>query len=251
MDARLAALKGLTTRLGGRVHLGVPEEGAAGRAALVTGWDDLDRLLGGGLPRGRVIDLSGPASSGKLSLLLAALRSALRDGGDAPAGARTAPACRAALIDLSGSVFPGAAWASGRLLVVRPPNLAAALRAADVLVSSGALALLGLETGGLAPRGGLPEPVALRLVRLARESGTALLACGARPLFGSGAGLRLTASPSPAGTLEIAILRDRGGRQGSIVVPRPAFPSLPAAPAPSAVPTAPAQDGRPGLVRVA
>ena len=69
MNARLAALRSLTTRLGGRVHLGVPEGGAAGLPALATGWSALDGLLGGGLPRGRVTDLVGPASSGKLSLV--------------------------------------------------------------------------------------------------------------------------------------------------------------------------------------
>jgi hypothetical protein len=246
VNARLAALKSLTTRLGGRVHLGVPEEGAAGRPALATGWNELDRLLGGGLPRGRVTEILGPASSGKLSLLLAALRAALQDGDTEP-GVRTAPACRAALVDLSGTVFPGATWATGRLLVVRAPDLAAALRAADVLASSGALALLGLETGGLVPRGGLPEPVSLRLARLARETGTALVACGSRPLFGSNAGLRLAIAPTTAGTMEIAIVRDRTGRHGAAVVPRPSFPALPAAPS---APTGPTAD-RPGLVRVA
>jgi hypothetical protein len=123
-------------------------------------------------------------------------------------------------------------------------------------VTSGALAAVALETGGLAPRGGLPEPLRLRLVRLARESGTALLACGPRPLFGTGAALRLSATPAPDGRLEVAIHRDRGGRHGSVVVARPAFPAFPAGEPlpvrPAAAPAvAPAPADHPGLVRVA
>jgi recombination protein RecA len=104
----------------------------------------LDRLLGGGLPRGRLSEVCGSASSGRTSLaywlLAAATRRseivALVDGRD-----RFDPRCAAAVgMDLS------------RLLWVRPPDEREALRASEILLGTRGLGLVLLDfADGLSP----------------------------------------------------------------------------------------------------
>lgn len=216
MSPGAAALTALSSRLGGRVSLGVPQGGRGlATACLPTGLAELDRRLGG-WPRGRLTDLVGGGTSGKLSLWFGAAREALfrRE----PEGGLSA------LIDLTGTVFPEAPWARGRLLVVRPRDLAAALRALDALVASGCFCLVGLEATGGLPRRGLPEPVRVRTARLARETGTTVVACADRTAFGSASALRLIVRPTPGGRLQLSIERSRQGACTDLVVRRPSFP---------------------------
>lgn len=206
----------LFARLPRGVAIGLTAGSATTAAPLATGWAELDERLGG-IPRGGITELVGPASSGKLSLALGALRSAL-DGRDERGEGL------AALVDLSGTAFPTASWAVGRLLVVRPERLADGLRALDLLLSSGGLDVVGLELSGRVPRRGLPEAVTVRAARLARETGTAIVACADRPAFGSLASLRLCVRPLPREEIRIEVAKNRRGQRGTLHVPRPFLP---------------------------
>ena len=169
-----------------------------------TGHPDLDALLPhGGFPAGRIVAIAGPASSGKLSVALAAVARATARG----------DCC--AFIDTGGEFFPPSAAACGidldRLLVVRAPPRAVP-RATAVTVQSRAFALVVLDmlsapesAPGTAADGGpdLTEAQAMRLAALCREADVTLLALGTpavlRPLTPAAA-LRLRATPSLAGT---------------------------------------------------
>ena len=210
------SLAELASRLPGRVVLGTDttEPGEAG-ALQPTGWAELDERIGG-LPRGRLSELLGAASSGKLSLLLSMLRRVLAPPEGEPG--------LAALVDLSGSVFPRGAWAEGRLLVVRPIELPEALRALDVLAASASFDLLALEVSGHLPARGLPEAVAVRLARLARETGTTITACADRSAFGSLAASRLQLSGTSDGRLHAAVRKNRRGALAEATLERPGLP---------------------------
>ena len=215
MTERRAVLVELVSRLPGRASLGT---GAEDRdEGLATGLAALDALTAfDGLPRGRLSELVGPASSGKLSVLSSTLRRVLAPSEGEPG--------LAALVDLSGTVFPRGAWASGRLLVVRPRDLPDALRAADVLVSSASFEVVALELSGRLPPRGLPEAVSVRLARIARENGTSLIACAERPIFGALAALRLQLGGSCDGTLHALLVKGRSGSPGAASFPRPGLP---------------------------
>jgi recombination protein RecA len=82
IDAALAQIdkqfgKGSIMRLGSREKVDVP--------AIPTGSLSLDAALGvGGMPRGRVVEIYGPESSGKTTLALHVIAEAQRRGGQAP-----------------------------------------------------------------------------------------------------------------------------------------------------------------------
>jgi hypothetical protein len=216
MTASRSSLAELASRLPGRVALGIdanePEDAGA---LLATGWGELDEPLGG-VPRGRLSELLGQASSGKLSLLLSMLRHVLAPAEGEPG--------LAALVDLSGSVFPRGAWAEGRLLVVRPRELPEALRALDVLAASASFDLVALEASGKLPARGLPEALSVRLARLARETGTTISACADRPVFGCLASLRLQLSGTTDGRLHAAVRKNRRGALAETTLERPGLP---------------------------
>src|SRR5262245_18618631 len=95
---------------------------------LALGSPRLDRLLGGGVPRGQVVEVSGASSSGKATLAFAVCQRALERGQTA------------AWIDPTGGFWPLVAVEQGvstrRLLVVRVGDAISALRAAHILLSS-------------------------------------------------------------------------------------------------------------------
>jgi recA bacterial DNA recombination protein len=134
---------------------------------LQTAVPALDRLLGGGLPRGRLVELLGGKSGGRFSLLLATLAAA------------TAAGEAAALVDLGDQLDPQAAAAAGvelpRLLWLRPERTADALAAAEMAVAGG-FALVALDLGVPPLRGGRgAEPFWVRLARAAETHGGTLL----------------------------------------------------------------------------
>lgn len=216
MNEPRPTLAELASRLPGRVALGLDASEPEPAGALQpTGWSELDERFGG-LPKGRLSELVGAPSSGKLSVLLSSLRRVLAPTEGEPG--------LAALVDLSGTVFPRGAWAEGRLLVVRPRELPEALRALDLLAASGSFDLLALEASGRLPARGLPEAVSVRLARLARETGTTLVACAERSAFGSLAALRLQLSGLPDGRLQAALRKNRRGALGELTLERPSLP---------------------------
>ncbi|BCJ72917.1 MULTISPECIES: recombinase RecA [Catellatospora] len=115
-------------------------------AIIPTGSIALDVALGiGGLPRGRIVEIYGPESSGKTSLALHAIANVQRNGGIA------------AIVDAEHALDPEYARALGvdtdALLVSQPDTGEQALEIADMLVRSGALDLIVIDSvAALVPR---------------------------------------------------------------------------------------------------
>ena len=111
-----------------------------------TGALSLDLALGiGGVPRGRVIEIYGPESSGKTSLALHIVAEAQRNGGIA------------AFIDAEHALDPTYAKAIGvdvdELLISQPDTGEQALEIADMLIRSGALDVVVIDSvAALVPR---------------------------------------------------------------------------------------------------
>jgi recombination protein RecA len=115
-------------------------------AVIPTGSIALDVALGiGGLPRGRVVEIYGPESSGKTTVALHAVANAQRAGGIA------------AFIDAEHALDPDYAQKLGvdtdQLLVSQPDTGEQALEIADMLVRSGAIDVLVIDSvAALVPR---------------------------------------------------------------------------------------------------
>ncbi|RMG44070.1 MAG: recombinase RecA [Acidobacteria bacterium] len=130
--------KGAIMRLGSDRKVDVP--------AIPTGSLSLDWALGvGGVPRGRVIEIFGPESSGKTTLALTVIAQAQKRGG------------MAAFIDAEHALDPDYAKKLGvdvdNLLVSQPDSGEQALEIAEVLVRSGALDVLVVDSvAALVPR---------------------------------------------------------------------------------------------------
>ncbi len=111
-----------------------------------TGSIALDVALGiGGLPRGRIIEIYGPESSGKTTLTLHAIANAQRAGGIA------------AFIDAEHALDPEYAQKLGvdidSLLVSQPDTGEQALEIADMLIRSGSVDLVVIDSvAALVPR---------------------------------------------------------------------------------------------------
>jgi recombination protein RecA len=122
------------------------EEGRAPVEVIPTGSIALDVALGiGGLPRGRIIEVYGPESSGKTTIALHAVANAQRAGGIA------------AFIDAEHALDPDYAKALGvdtdALLVSQPDTGEQALEIADMLIRSGALDVVVIDSvAALVPR---------------------------------------------------------------------------------------------------
>ena len=143
LEAALAQIdkqygKGSVMRLG--------EDVRAPIEVIPTGSIALDVALGiGGLPRGRVVEIYGPESSGKTTVALHAIANAQAEGG----------IC--AFIDAEHALDPEYAGRLGvdtdSLLVSQPDNGEQALEIADMLIRSGALALVVIDSvAALTPR---------------------------------------------------------------------------------------------------
>ena len=143
LDVALAQIekqfgKGSVMRLG--------DETRAPLEVIPTGSLALDVALGiGGLPRGRVVEIFGPESSGKTTLALHAVAEAQRDGGIV------------AFIDAEHALDPDYAKNLGvdidELLVSQPDTGEQALEIADMLIRSGALDVIVIDSvAALVPR---------------------------------------------------------------------------------------------------
>ena len=130
--------KGAIMRLGERGNVGIE--------AIPTGALALDLALGiGGLPRGRIVEIFGPESSGKSTLAMHVVAEAQRNGG----------VC--AYIDAEHAMDPVYASAIGvnvdDLLISQPDTGEQALEIADMLIRSGALDVLVIDSvAALVPR---------------------------------------------------------------------------------------------------
>ena len=136
LEAALAQIdrsfgKGSVMRLGDEIR--APIE------VIPTGSIALDVALGiGGLPRGRVVEVYGPESSGKTTIALHAVASAQRQGGIA------------AFIDAEHALDPDYAKKLGvdtdALLVSQPDTGEQALEITDMLIRSGALDIIVIDS---------------------------------------------------------------------------------------------------------
>ncbi len=139
-DKALAAALGQIERQHGKgavMRLG--DETRAPIDVIPTGSIALDVALGiGGLPRGRIVEIYGPESSGKTTVALHAVANAQRAGGIA------------AFIDAEHALDPEYAKALGvdidQLLVSQPDTGEQALEIADMLIRSGALDILVIDS---------------------------------------------------------------------------------------------------------
>jgi recombination protein RecA len=130
--------KGSIMRMGETVHMAIE--------AIPTGALSLDLALGiGGLPRGRIVEIYGPESSGKSTLAMHVVAEAQRNGG----------IC--AYIDAEHAMDPIYAKAIGvnvdDLLISQPDTGEQALEISDMLIRSGALDVLVIDSvAALTPR---------------------------------------------------------------------------------------------------
>ena len=143
LDAALAQIerqfgKGTVMRMGDRTQDAIP--------AISTGSLGLDIALGiGGLPKGRVVEIYGPESSGKTTLTLSVIAECQKLGGTA------------AFIDAEHALDPGYAEKLGvkveDLIVSQPDTGEQALEVVDMLVRSGAVDVVVVDSvAALTPR---------------------------------------------------------------------------------------------------
>ena len=125
-----------------------------------TGSIALDVALGvGGLPRGRIIEIYGPESSGKTTLTLHAIANVQKAGGIA------------AFIDAEHALDPDYAQKLGvdidQLLVSQPDTGEQALEIADMLIRSGAIDLVVIDSvAALVPRAEVEGEMGLQQIGL-------------------------------------------------------------------------------------
>ena len=136
LDAALAQIerqfgKGTVMRMGDQERVAIP--------AISTGSLGLDIALGiGGLPRGRIVEIYGPESSGKTTLTLQVIAEAQKAGGTA------------AFVDAEHALDPQYAEKLGvqmdDLIVSQPDTGEQALEVAEMLVRSGAVDVLVVDS---------------------------------------------------------------------------------------------------------
>jgi RecA/RadA recombinase len=135
--------------------------------AIPTTLAPFDELLGGGLPRGKMVELIGRRSTTRFSIALAALAAATSMGE------------AAVLVDLGDHLDPQLAEENGvdlqRLLWLRPQTLKQAVMSAELIAAAG-FQLIVLDTG-LHPMPGrrVAEASWVRLGRAAEAHGAAML----------------------------------------------------------------------------
>ncbi len=145
--ALAAALGQIEKQFGKGAVMRMGDNSAARNIEVIsTGSLTLDIALGiGGLPRGRVIEIYGPESSGKTTMTLHTIAECQKAGGTA------------AFIDAEHALDPGYAEKLGvkidDLLVSQPDNGEQALEIADMLVRSGSVDLVIVDSvAALTPR---------------------------------------------------------------------------------------------------
>src|SRR5579875_1863261 len=155
---------------------------------LSSGVVPADLLLQGGIPRGRISEITGPKSSGKTALA-GAFMAAASTGGETVAIIDWAnaydPHSLAGIADFSRIL-----WIHPRPLTIRTAyprradsSLKNCFRAAELVLEAGGFGLLVMDMGSH----GAPfaPATAMRLARLAERSGTALIVIASRPLCGT------------------------------------------------------------------
>jgi len=140
------AMSQIERQFGKGAIMKLSDSGVRNVRAIPTGALSLDLALGiGGVPRGRIVEIFGPESSGKTSLALHVIAEAQRNGGVA------------AFIDAEHALDPVYAKALGvdvdELLISQPDTGEQALEITDMLIRSGALDVVVIDSvAALVPR---------------------------------------------------------------------------------------------------
>jgi recombination protein RecA len=135
-----AALSQIEKQFGKGAVMKLGQKGAAVKVpAIPTGSIAFDLSLGiGGFPRGRVVEVFGPEATGKTTLVLHVIAEAQKQGG------------QAAFIDAEHAMDPPYAASVGvdvdNLLISQPDYGEQALEIAEVLVRSGAVDVIGVDS---------------------------------------------------------------------------------------------------------
>jgi recombination protein RecA len=133
------ALKQIEKKYGAGAVMRLGQTKTLNVAAIPTGSMTLDMALGiGGVPRGRIVEIYGPESSGKTTVALSIVAQARKAGGEA------------AFIDVEHALDPVYAEALGvninDLLVSQPDSGEQALEIAEALIRSGAIDVIVLDS---------------------------------------------------------------------------------------------------------
>ncbi|HET7712639.1 MAG TPA: hypothetical protein VFL80_11975 [Thermoanaerobaculia bacterium] len=134
--------------------------------ALPTMLEPFDELLGGGLPRGKLVEIAARRGAGRFSIVLASLAAA------------TAAGEAAVLVDTGGHFDPQIAIACGvdlrRMLWIRPNDMRQAMQSAEAVISSG-FQLMVIDGGIYPVKGRAVDAAWVRLTRAAEAYGTSML----------------------------------------------------------------------------
>jgi hypothetical protein len=168
-----------------------------------TGMANVDAMIGGGIPRGSITEISGAASTGKTSFGLSAVAAITQLGN----------AC--AWVDVSDALSPESAAAAGvelnRLLWLRMASerrqkladkpwarLEQALKAADLLLQAGGFAAIVLDMGDVLPQHTMKIQLGMwyRFRLAAEQARTALILLTQSPCANSCTALALRCEPA-------------------------------------------------------
>ncbi|MEG1474678.1 MAG: recombinase RecA [Longicatena sp.] len=133
------AIKQIEKQFGKGSIMKLGDRGAVDIDAISSGSIKLDEALGiGGYPRGRIIEIYGPESSGKTTLALHAIAEVQKNGG------------RAAFIDAENAIDPNYAKNLGvnieELILSQPDSGEQALEITEMLIKSGAIDLVVVDS---------------------------------------------------------------------------------------------------------
>lgn len=137
-DAIKNALAQIEKNFGQGAIMKLGEKSKVKIETIATGSISLDRALGGGVPKGRVIEIYGPESSGKTTLALHIIAEAQKTGGTA------------AFIDAEHALDPEYAKKIGvdtkELLISQPDNGEQALEIVETLTRSGGIDVIVIDS---------------------------------------------------------------------------------------------------------
>lgn len=165
-------------------------------STLPTTLTAIDTLLGGGLQRGKLVELVSRRAAGRFSIVLSTLVAATTMGE------------AAALIDLGDHFDPQLAAQNGvdlrRLLWVRPRTVKEAVMSAEMITATG-FQLVIVDVGLHPIRGRrAPDAAWVRLARTAESQNTAMLVSSPYPLTGTASEAVLKASFSRARWVQLS-----------------------------------------------
>lgn len=167
---------------------------------VATGMADVDAALTGGVPRGQISELVGPASSGRTTMMCRLLASATRAGE------------LVAVVDVLDRFDPAGASAEGvaldRLLWIRAEGdqaVTRSVKALNLVLSAGGFGLVVFDAAGVPPRalGQLPFTTWLRVQRVIEGSDTACVLLADVPVARSPAGLSVRLGGTPSTTVRV------------------------------------------------